>query len=148
MDAAVSTGRPVPGEAARWRSAAPMLALAVACAVLANAAAIVVARGLNWGALVLPTMFLVPLAAVFVLKRSPTRWWECGAFLGVVAGVMAGLALGWRWPVWNSMLVVLPAMALAAPCAWLTRQAGRNWVHPPAREARPPPSPHTGPFLP
>ncbi|WP_028925418.1 hypothetical protein [Pseudonocardia acaciae] len=147
MDAAVSPVRPAPSAAERWRCAAPMLVLAVAGAVLVDAAAFVAAHGLSWWALVLPAACLVPLAAVWTLTRSPTKWWEAGAFLGLASGFMGGLILSWRWPVWESMLSVLPGLALAVAGAWLTHQAGRNWEHPPAREARPPPSPHAGPFL-
>lgn len=114
-----------------------MLALAVAAAVLLQATAIVAAKGLSWGALVLSAVILVPFAAILVFAKSPTRWWEVGAYLGFIAGLMGGLALGWRWPVWDGPLAVLPGLGLAVPLGWITNLAGRDWLDPPTRDTQP-----------
>lgn len=124
-----------------------MLALAVVAAVLLQAAAIIAAKGLGWGPLIFSAVILVPFAAILVFAKSPARWWEVGAYLGFIAGFMGGLALGWRWPVWDGPLAVLPGLVLAVPLGWITNLAGRGWLDPPARNTQPRSGYRAGPFL-
>lgn len=124
-----------------------MLVLAVGGAILLDASAIVTAKGLGWGALAFPAMILVPFAAILLFAKSPAKWWHCGAYIGFMAGMMGGLTLGSRWPVWDGPLAVLPGLGLAAVLSWITDLAGRAWIDPPADDAPPPGSGSaTGPF--